>query len=114
MNPRTTSIIEDYNVDNVNTQKQDKQTESCLSDSRITREKSAYDAMLPKNDPQFLAPIRRWEKRMGFVTPLRWVNVISILLYHLVTLVWFLYNAAMGLWPKWQTWVFGKCTVLRK
>ncbi|GBP22728.1 Delta(9)-fatty-acid desaturase fat-6 [Eumeta japonica] len=39
--------------------------------------------MLPKHDPQFLTPIRRWEKRVGFVTPLRWVNVISILLYHL-------------------------------
>ncbi|GBP22729.1 Delta(9)-fatty-acid desaturase fat-7 [Eumeta japonica] len=103
----TNSVVGDcINVANAKTHKQFNQEDLCISESEITQEKSAFDEMLPKHDPQFLTPIRRWEKRMGFVTPLRWVNVTSILLYHLVTLVWFLYNAAMGLWPKWQTWLF--------
>ncbi|GBP22731.1 hypothetical protein EVAR_13521_1 [Eumeta japonica] len=78
------SIVRDCsNVGNVKTYKQFTQEDLCISESEITPEKSAYDEMLPKHDPQFLTPIRRWEKRVGFVTPLRWVNVTSILLYHL-------------------------------
>ncbi|CAH2245037.1 acyl-CoA Delta(11) desaturase-like isoform X2 [Pararge aegeria] len=65
-----------------------------------------YDEALPKNDPKFLAPVRRWEKRMGFLTPLRWINIIVISLFHIITVASTAYIFIMGEGPKWQTNLF--------
>lgn len=67
-----------------------------------------YDVMLPKNDPPFMKPIRRWEKRVGFVTPLRWRNIFLISLFHIISLGWLLYELCLGSFPKWQSVLFGK------
>ncbi|CAH2245039.1 acyl-CoA Delta(11) desaturase-like [Pararge aegeria] len=65
-----------------------------------------YDEALPKNDPKFLAPVRRWEKRVGFLTPLRWINIIVISLFHIITLAYCVHLLLSGALPKWQTVLF--------
>ncbi|CAH2108161.1 unnamed protein product [Euphydryas editha] len=65
-----------------------------------------YDEVSSKSDSKFLMPIRRWEKRMGFVTPIVWTNVILITLFHVT---FFLYPAFAIFhqgFPKWQTVAF--------
>ncbi|CAG9113432.1 unnamed protein product [Plutella xylostella] len=81
-------------------------------DQETVERKYNYDVMLPKNDPKFLKPIRRWERDvMGFLTPLRWKNILAITTYHLVGIVWFLHYLSRGMLPKLQTilfcWVMG-------
>ncbi|XP_050685261.1 acyl-CoA Delta-9 desaturase-like isoform X1 [Leptidea sinapis] len=47
------------------------------------------------NDPKYLAPIRKLEMKLGFVTPIRWQNTILISLFHILVsfyLLHFLYN----------------------
>lgn len=70
---------------------------------------SPYDQMLSRDDPKFLAPIRRWEKSMGFVTPIRWVNTISITVLHVIAVIWLYNYLFFNRKPfKWQTFAFGK------
>ncbi|XP_041984710.1 acyl-CoA Delta-9 desaturase-like [Aricia agestis] len=47
-----------------------------------------YDATIPRNDPKFLAPVRRWEKRMGFVTAILWDHVFYLASLHAAGLIW--------------------------
>ncbi|CAK1541139.1 unnamed protein product [Leptosia nina] len=54
-----------------------------------------YDQVLPK-EAQFLAPIRNWEKQMGFVTPIIWFNAIVISLFHIVVPIYFAYLMYTG------------------
>lgn len=66
-----------------------------------------YESTLPKNESKFYSPLRNWEKKMGFVTSLRWNNVVAIILFHFVTCLWLLGATVMGVLPKWQTVLFG-------
>lgn len=60
------------------------------------------------NEPIFLAPIRKWEKRMDFVTPIRWTNAILITTFHVVTVVWGFYTLFYEKQkPMWQSVIFG-------
>ncbi|KAJ8730845.1 hypothetical protein PYW08_002258 [Mythimna loreyi] len=68
---------------------------------------SSYDQMLSRNDPKFLAPIRKWEKRMGFLTPIRWVNTILITMFHIMALLWLYRYAFVTNAFKWPTFIFG-------
>lgn len=69
---------------------------------------SPYDQMLSPHDPKFLAPIRRLEKSLGFVTPIRWFNTISISLMHIMATIWlFNYMFLNKRSLKWQTFLFG-------
>ncbi|XP_026732720.1 acyl-CoA Delta(11) desaturase-like [Trichoplusia ni] len=69
---------------------------------------SSYEQMLNKHDPKFLAPVRAWERRMGFLTPIRWVNAISITLFHLVAVIWLFHYMFLSNKPfRWQTVSFG-------
>ncbi|XP_021183628.3 acyl-CoA Delta(11) desaturase [Helicoverpa armigera] len=71
-------------------------------------ETSPYDQMLNPKEPKFLAPLRRLEKRMGFVTPIRWVNTIAITAFHIIGVLWFLRFVYFIDKPfKWQTLIFG-------
>ncbi|XP_045495244.1 acyl-CoA Delta(11) desaturase-like [Colias croceus] len=65
-----------------------------------------YDELLPKNDPQFLAPIRRWEKKMGFETPIQWINAILISIYHIIGVVWCTVHFFSPYRCKWQSVLF--------
>ncbi|XP_049868577.1 acyl-CoA Delta-9 desaturase isoform X2 [Pectinophora gossypiella] len=67
---------------------------------------NVYEETRPKNDPKFLAPIREWEKRMGFETALRWINLIIISLFHVISVGAFLYYLLTGNFPKLQTVLF--------
>lgn len=67
-----------------------------------------YNEALPKSDPKFITPLRRWEKQMGFVTPIRWTMVITITLFHIITLIGFFYSILTeGRLPMWKTIYFG-------
>lgn len=72
---------------------------------------SAYDIMLPKNERKYMAPIRKWEKSMGFITPLRWINIILITSLHVIAVSSFLYVYTTGLYtgnfPGWRTVLYG-------
>ncbi|XP_028032379.1 acyl-CoA Delta(11) desaturase-like [Bombyx mandarina] len=60
------------------------------------------------NEPIFLAPIRKWERSMGFVTPIRWTNAILITTFHVVTVVWGFYTIFYEKQkPMWQSVIFG-------
>ena len=73
------------------------------------KEISTYDQMLSQNDPKFLAPIRKLEKSMGFLTPIRWANTISITALHILAVIWFINYVFLSNKPiKWQTLIFGK------
>ncbi|XP_026315890.1 acyl-CoA Delta(11) desaturase [Hyposmocoma kahamanoa] len=65
-----------------------------------------YESTLPKNEPKFFSRLRNWEKKMGFVTSLRWENAVAIILFHVGTTVWLIVATAMGVVPKWQTVLF--------
>lgn len=70
-----------------------------------------YERTLPKNESKFFSPLRNWEKKMGFVTSLRWINVVAIILFHVMTSLWLLGATIMGVLPKWQTVLFGNYVV---
>ncbi|XP_039751333.1 acyl-CoA Delta(11) desaturase-like [Pararge aegeria] len=92
-------IIREHNINNI-------LRDNCKNnDVAAHKVLDYYDEALPKNDPKFLAPLRKWEKRMGFVTPLRWINIIGVLLFHLITLLYLLYQFVMGEWPTWQSYL---------
>lgn len=66
-----------------------------------------YNEALPKSDPIFITPLRRWEKQMGFVTPIRWTMVVTITLFHVITLVGFFYSIYIERrLPMWKTVYF--------
>ncbi|CAH0714307.1 unnamed protein product, partial [Brenthis ino] len=66
-----------------------------------------YYQALPKTDPKFLAPLRRWEKQMGFVTPIRWTMVLTLALFHiLMGLGPIYYLLTGGKFPMWKTFLF--------
>lgn len=67
-----------------------------------------YDQLLSKDENRLLTYLRGWERRMGFITPLKWTNIIFIALLHIISLVWFAYNLSQGYLPKWQTVAFCK------
>lgn len=76
-------------------------------------ELSPYDQMLSPKDPKFLAPIRKLEKSLGFVTPIRWFNTISISLFHIGAVLWMIRYIFLNKMPiKWQTTAFGKSMLL--
>ncbi|KAL4715516.1 hypothetical protein ACJJTC_009142 [Scirpophaga incertulas] len=67
-----------------------------------------YNQTLPKNEPFFMHPIRKWEKQMGFVTPIRWINLITITLFHFIAIVWISYMKLYRIdLLRWQTIAFG-------
>lgn len=67
-----------------------------------------YYQALPKTDPKFLAPLRRLEKRMGFVTPIRWTMVLVLTLFHVfMGLGPIYYLLTGGKFPMWKTFLFG-------
>lgn len=70
---------------------------------------SFYDEVLSKADPKFLIPIRRWEKRIGFVTPLVWKNILLITSFQVALFVYFTYALLRYGFPKWETVLFSKC-----
>lgn len=73
-----------------------------------------YDEALNRtSESKFMKPIRDWERRMGFVTPILWVNAILILTFHLVTTLWYLNDIAHFVFAKWLTIAFGKFLYLR-
>ncbi|CAB3223637.1 unnamed protein product [Arctia plantaginis] len=65
-----------------------------------------YDKML-RPEPSFLKPIRRLEKQMGFVTPLRWTNIIAIFGIHILAVTWGIHFMAVGNTVKLSTVLFG-------
>ncbi|XP_075974974.1 acyl-CoA Delta-9 desaturase-like isoform X2 [Anticarsia gemmatalis] len=65
-----------------------------------------YDKML-RPEPSFLKPIRRLEKKIGFTTPLRWMNLLPIIGIHIVAVVWGLHFLFSGKPVHWATAVFG-------
>ncbi|XP_045447699.1 acyl-CoA Delta(11) desaturase-like [Melitaea cinxia] len=67
---------------------------------------SFYDEVLSKADPKFLIPIRRWEKRIGFVTPLVWKNILLITSFQVALFVYFTYAIFRYGFPKWETVLF--------
>ncbi|KOB69404.1 Acyl-CoA Delta(11) desaturase [Operophtera brumata] len=68
-----------------------------------------YDEALGRcKESKFMKPIRDWERRVGFVTPILWVNTIAIITLHLVTTLWFLIDFSCFVFPKWQTIAFAK------
>lgn len=70
---------------------------------------SPYDEILSKyREPMFMRPVRRWEKRMGFVTPVRWINTFIITAFHVSSVVWLLVNVYNYNLPKLLTVIFGK------
>lgn len=79
------------------------------SDPPGTTNGDNYDIMLPKNESKPMERVRKWEKSLGFVTPLRWTNIVTITLLHLITVVWFGAYLSRGWIPKWETVVFSKC-----
>ncbi|XP_052756197.1 acyl-CoA Delta-9 desaturase-like [Galleria mellonella] len=68
--------------------------------------KTAYDRLLPKNESKFLRLLRAWEKRVGFVTPIRWIDCVLIILFHIVTMVWSIYTLIYNNNIMWQTIMF--------
>lgn len=66
-----------------------------------------FDSSLPKNESKYFSRLRTWEREKGFVTSLRWTNVVAIILFHVVTSVCVVVVAAKGMIPKWQTILFG-------
>lgn len=74
-------------------------------------ESEIYNRMLPKNEPPVMAKVRRWERSMGFVTPLRWINLVAITLFHLITVAWFGVHFYLGCLPQWRTVLFSKCSL---
>ncbi|KAL0831144.1 hypothetical protein ABMA28_002014 [Loxostege sticticalis] len=68
---------------------------------------SCYDQVRPPNEGKFLSAIREWEKRAGFETPIRWIHVFVISLFHIVVVVTSTYLVLYAkYYPKWQTIVF--------
>ncbi|XP_038219537.1 (11Z)-hexadec-11-enoyl-CoA conjugase-like [Zerene cesonia] len=65
-----------------------------------------YDKLLPK-ESKLWAPIRRWEKRMGYLTPIIWFNVGFIFSLHAITIAYVYYFFASGNRIKLQTWLIG-------
>ncbi|XP_026500354.1 acyl-CoA Delta(11) desaturase [Vanessa tameamea] len=65
-----------------------------------------YDEALPKNEFKLMAPIRRWEKRMGFVTPIRWTSSTIITLFHIVVVLYNLHAITLDGAPLWKTLMF--------
>lgn len=51
---------------------------------------NTYEKML-RPEPSFLKPIRRLEQRLGFITPLRWVNIIAIITIHTIAIIYALH-----------------------
>jgi hypothetical protein len=74
-------LIDEYEKNNDCTEK----------NKNVNNHKSPYDEVLPKDDPAFMAPVRKWEKQLGFVTPIRWINSIAIVLFHFITVLVFVY-----------------------
>ncbi|XP_060803855.1 acyl-CoA Delta(11) desaturase [Amyelois transitella] len=72
----------------------------------ISLSHSPYDDLLPKNEPKFMAIVRNWEKRIGFVTPIRWKDTVLIALLHIVAITWFSYTLCFIHSPKWQSILF--------
>ncbi|CAG4971562.1 unnamed protein product [Parnassius apollo] len=102
-----TSVIENPVCDNRFRKKYELRRRLCgESFNNNTKDSCVYDETRPM-EPKFLAPLREWEKKMGFVTAIRWTNTISIIFYHIVTVVFGIYYLTLGLIPKWQTFVFG-------
>ncbi|KPI92671.1 Acyl-CoA desaturase 1 [Papilio xuthus] len=67
---------------------------------------SVYEDTRPR-EPEYLAPLREWEKKMGFVTAIRWTSAIPIVIFHLITALSIVYSVIVGSIPKWQTFLFG-------
>ncbi|CAH4036972.1 unnamed protein product [Pieris brassicae] len=58
-------------------------------------EEDFYDRLLTQ-EPQFFAPIRRLEKRVGFITPLLWSNLIFISLFHIIVPILYIHQIFSG------------------
>ncbi|XP_046962773.1 acyl-CoA Delta-9 desaturase-like [Vanessa cardui] len=65
-----------------------------------------YDEALPKNEFKLMAPIRRWEKRMGFITPIRWTSSTIITIFHIVVVLYSLHSITLDGAPIWKTVLF--------
>lgn len=71
---------------------------------------SVYEETRPK-EPEYLFPLREWEKKMGFVTAIRWTSAIPIVIFHLITVLSIAYSIIIGNIPKWQTFLFGTISI---
>ncbi|XP_068632669.1 acyl-CoA Delta-9 desaturase [Battus philenor] len=65
-----------------------------------------YEKVRPR-ETTYLALVREWEKKIGFVTPIRWTNAISITIFHLFTVIALFFYISSGQSPKWETLFFG-------
>lgn len=65
----------------------------------------AYDQRR-STESKFLSSIREWEKRVGFVTPLIWTNIIIITSLHIAAFYWFARLVIFDRKAKWSTVVF--------
>lgn len=100
-------------VSNSNETKSDEVNDTISKLDKNTDSLCAYDIVLNGlSDPWFLQPIRAWEKRCGFVTPIRWLNTLLITAFHLLVLVWVSKTIYDMKYVKWQTAVFGKSLLL--
>ncbi|XP_059050066.1 acyl-CoA Delta(11) desaturase-like [Achroia grisella] len=72
--------------------------------------KDAHFQLLPKNELKFVRLIRTWEKHAGFITPIRWVNTLLIISFHIFTVLWFSYTMLYNNKLKWQSVLFGFLT----
>lgn len=101
---RTKDWIENSTISLTHRAKESTKNESCSTKLQT----DSYDKML-RPEPSFLKPIRRLEKRMGFVTPLRWTNIVAIFSIHFLALAWAIHFLALGKTVKLSTVLFGKC-----
>lgn len=88
--------------------------EATVSSEKDKESPCAYDVMLSRlPQPWFLKPVRAWEKRYGFVTPIRWTNTILITAFHLIVVGWVLKSLYFANYVKWQTVIFGEFLFLQ-
>lgn len=102
-----TSILEEQLCENIIEGHRASHNKHDDSYNNNTKESCVYEETRPK-EPKYLAPLREWEKRMGFVTAVRWTSAIPIIMFHLITVAAVIYYIIQGYIPKWQTFVFGK------
>lgn len=81
--------------------------EKDINNSENNDDVCPYESSLPRNESKYFSRLRNWEKEKGFVTSLRWINVVAIILFHVVTSVWVIMGVSTGTIPKWQTGLFG-------
>ncbi|VVC89934.1 unnamed protein product [Leptidea sinapis] len=78
----------------------------CIEEQLVNQRVDEDHYLKPKHEPRYMKPIRRWEKRVGFVTPIHWLNTILITAYHIVAVVWLFLHFSDNCSFKWKTTLF--------